>query len=361
MQLLRWSSDEARKLYAQIGAGAQASLLESAVETPIDCIRSHTLVTAGAAGPSAGAETHAAVQEAGEAVEHGAALVEAAHDVRGALPAVEKLPGGRRAAAHRGGQGRRRPGPGPGLRLWLGLGLARASPRAQGAQPAGAGRRKGAPPRGHVPGGWGAPDDEAIRLRSRMVDPTARLRASGRGERRSTTRPRAGGLGRARQRGYTLRLRSRMIDPSPDRPATYQRKGRTTPHHAATCRGVGARRPDDGAICLRSKGRCSTTWLRADVVRQKGRGAGQEASAPQRGGAPRIAHVPTHPPSRGLGCRTPRRARYRVRKGYCLSNRLAEYAYTGTPKGRVQCTRQSGVLELLVSPYGITCRIHLQE
>ena len=106
MQLLRWSSDEARKLYAQMGAGTQASLLESAVETPIDCIRSHTLVTAGAArpsagavtvaagaaGPSAGAETHAAVREAGEAVEHGAALVEAAHDVRGALPAVDELP-----------------------------------------------------------------------------------------------------------------------------------------------------------------------------------------------------------------------------------------------------------------------------
>ena len=95
-----------------------------------------------------------------------------------------------------------------------------------------------APPRGHVLGGWGVLDDGAIRLRSRM------------------------------------------IDPSPDRPATCQRKGRTTPHHAATCRGVGARRPDDGAICLRSKGRCSTTWLRADVVRQKGRGAGREASAP---------------------------------------------------------------------------------
>ena len=107
MQLLRWSSDEARKLYAQIGAGAQASLLESAVETPIDCIRSHTLVTAGAARPSAGAvtvaagaagpwsagaETHAAVREAGEAVQHGAALVEAAHDVRGALPTVDELP-----------------------------------------------------------------------------------------------------------------------------------------------------------------------------------------------------------------------------------------------------------------------------
>ena len=39
-----------------------------------------------------------------------------------------------------------------------------------------------------------------------------------------------------------------------------------------------------------------------------------------------------------------------------MPKQSAEYAYTGTPKGRVQCTRQSGVLELLVSPYGITCR-----
>jgi len=48
MQLLRWSSDEARKLYARMGENAQSGLLDSACDARFDSVRSHTLLhTAG--------------------------------------------------------------------------------------------------------------------------------------------------------------------------------------------------------------------------------------------------------------------------------------------------------------------------
>ena len=46
MLLLRWSSAEARRLYARMGLHAQTSLLTAACEVSLDTVRSHTLLSA---------------------------------------------------------------------------------------------------------------------------------------------------------------------------------------------------------------------------------------------------------------------------------------------------------------------------
>ena len=100
MQLLRWSSDEARKLYARMAEGTQASMLEAAVEAPIDSIRSHTLYAEAAAQDAARAEARAAgpsqagerVAQGGAALDEDASAVERAQDGSGELPDPGRLP-----------------------------------------------------------------------------------------------------------------------------------------------------------------------------------------------------------------------------------------------------------------------------
>lgn len=91
MQLLRWSSDAARKLYARLGEQTQVSLLESATDSPIDSVRSHTLLEAVAAtsGPLTREETQA--RAAGEAVRDGEALLQRALAVTAPLPSATEL------------------------------------------------------------------------------------------------------------------------------------------------------------------------------------------------------------------------------------------------------------------------------
>ena len=79
MLLLRWSSDAARKLYARAGLGSQAAMLDTAVDMPIDSVRSHTLFAAATAGGRAPRQEEA---EAARAVEEARRLVEEAHAVR---------------------------------------------------------------------------------------------------------------------------------------------------------------------------------------------------------------------------------------------------------------------------------------
>ena len=91
MLLLRWSSDEARRLYARMGGGSQVSLLERAQEVSVDTVRSHTLLTAtGAGAPATSAEV--AQQEAGQAVDTALRLVREAQEWRGTLPRPTELP-----------------------------------------------------------------------------------------------------------------------------------------------------------------------------------------------------------------------------------------------------------------------------
>ena len=77
MQLLRWSSDSARKLYARIADTTQAGLIDSAADAAVDTIRSHTLTAAASAPPPASpAET--AAQLRAQTLETGERLLERA-------------------------------------------------------------------------------------------------------------------------------------------------------------------------------------------------------------------------------------------------------------------------------------------
>jgi hypothetical protein len=84
MLLLRWSSDAARKLYAQLGTRRQASLLEAAADVPLDSIRGHTLLTTPVVGPPT--EEQAEREAAGRAVRDALELLERSHAQRGELP-----------------------------------------------------------------------------------------------------------------------------------------------------------------------------------------------------------------------------------------------------------------------------------
>ena len=132
MLLLRWSSDEARKLYARISEGAHLAHLDMACDAKVDSIRSHTLLHAAteegkvaaertpAAAGSAGADMHppiylardgssllaahepgasacdagleAEVRAAADAVRTAEALLRAAHEHTGTLPPASDLP-----------------------------------------------------------------------------------------------------------------------------------------------------------------------------------------------------------------------------------------------------------------------------
>ena len=91
MALLRWSSEEARRLYARIGERVQISLLDAAVDANFETVRSHTLLAAtatGGAGSRVGEASAAAARAVNEAME----LVGRAHAFIGALPSPEALP-----------------------------------------------------------------------------------------------------------------------------------------------------------------------------------------------------------------------------------------------------------------------------
>ena len=91
MLILRWSSDAARKLYARVGERVQTSLLDSAVDAPLDSVRSHTLIAAEQAGTAATAPTDVE-RAAAAAVEEARLLLERAQAHEGALPARAELP-----------------------------------------------------------------------------------------------------------------------------------------------------------------------------------------------------------------------------------------------------------------------------
>ena len=98
MLLLRWSSAEARRLYAREGMQAQATLLAAACNVSLDTVRSHTLLRAAAcdACDANAAAKLAAMQraskEAAEAVDVAQTLLQRAVDHRGDLPAAADLP-----------------------------------------------------------------------------------------------------------------------------------------------------------------------------------------------------------------------------------------------------------------------------
>jgi hypothetical protein len=90
MLLLRWSSDAARKLYAQLGQGVQSSLLNSATDVPLDTIRGHTMLAMPATG--APTEDEQRQRRAGDTLRQAAALADAAQDHAGPLPSRTELP-----------------------------------------------------------------------------------------------------------------------------------------------------------------------------------------------------------------------------------------------------------------------------
>lgn len=94
MQLLRWSSDSARKLYARLGEQTQVGLLESAGDAHLDSVRSHTLLEAAPAVEPL-TRDEASERQAGAAVREGEALLERALETNRVLPTAAEL---RRAA-----------------------------------------------------------------------------------------------------------------------------------------------------------------------------------------------------------------------------------------------------------------------
>ena len=98
MLLLRWSSAEARRLYARMGERSQTTLLSASCEVSLDTVRSHTLLSRASSGASSAATTAAFTsmktveREAAEAVEEAQKLLERAMAYRGALPAAADLP-----------------------------------------------------------------------------------------------------------------------------------------------------------------------------------------------------------------------------------------------------------------------------
>ena len=87
MLLLRWSSEEARKLYARMGVGVSAALVAAAPGAVVDSVRSHTLATTRAAATAGDIE-----RQAREALADAERLLGGAAGHRGALPAVAALP-----------------------------------------------------------------------------------------------------------------------------------------------------------------------------------------------------------------------------------------------------------------------------
>ncbi|KAL1529059.1 hypothetical protein AB1Y20_000022 [Prymnesium parvum] len=92
MLLLRWSSDEARRLYARMGDQQQVNLLDAAAECPLDTVRAHTLYAAASAYAGAPPEAASPAQQAAAAVEQAQTLLQAAQDVTGPLPKACDLP-----------------------------------------------------------------------------------------------------------------------------------------------------------------------------------------------------------------------------------------------------------------------------
>lgn len=96
MTILRWSSDSARRLYAQMGAGSQTALTEAAADVPLDTVRAHSLLEA-AAGSASSREADAAMRDdatgrAAHAVRDALELVARAHDFTGVLPSPREAP-----------------------------------------------------------------------------------------------------------------------------------------------------------------------------------------------------------------------------------------------------------------------------
>ena len=98
MLLLRWSSAEARRLYAREGMQTQSTLLTEACNVSLDTVRTHTLLRAvacdaGDADAEAKLEAMQRVsKEAAAAVEVAQTLLQRALEHRGALPAAADLP-----------------------------------------------------------------------------------------------------------------------------------------------------------------------------------------------------------------------------------------------------------------------------
>ena len=87
MQLLRWSSDAARKLYARMQELVVASLLDAAAEASFESIRAHSLLGMSTSVPTAEEARH---QDAGRALEAAAARLDAAAGA-GAVATAEQL------------------------------------------------------------------------------------------------------------------------------------------------------------------------------------------------------------------------------------------------------------------------------
>ena len=107
MQLLRWSSETARKLYARLSIATAAAAIDAAADVEIDSILSHTLRTVGAAETASSASAARAASANG-AAEHGeaphavsdaaatwvaraATLTQAAHERDDESPTLEAL------------------------------------------------------------------------------------------------------------------------------------------------------------------------------------------------------------------------------------------------------------------------------